>query len=198
MARKGNPTACYKPASNLSQCNVSVYFDHSNALSAKVPQHLQVDHITALLDGRLNGDRFRPTTHSITAVETLPDLSNLTDVSKRLANDTAVLYYKEDSPAASVIRPTAVCIGAHDKVHRLSQRGLATRIRHAVAETTKSFPTPCGLYFCFAHDSSPLSTAPEKRMLRLLLTIWIRRRRTAVSCTTLQPSSRIACERRFH
>jgi hypothetical protein len=56
-ASKDSPDACAAPAStNLSKCNVSVYFDQNNAKAAEAYKKTEgVKAITALLDGRLDG-----------------------------------------------------------------------------------------------------------------------------------------------
>ena len=102
-ASKDSPDACSAPAStNLSKCNVSVYFDSNNAKAAEAYKNAEgVKAITALLDGRLDGmdqintyDKF----DNCSFGNFYPNLQNLTQTSlKRLANDTATLYCKEPS-----------------------------------------------------------------------------------------------------
>ena len=56
-ASKDSPDACSAPAStNLSKCNVSVYFASNKARAAEAYKNAEgVKAITALLDGRLDG-----------------------------------------------------------------------------------------------------------------------------------------------
>jgi len=176
-ATKETPHACNKPAStNMSQCNVSVYFDSNNLRAAEVYNAIDtVDSVVMMIDGRMNGweqitsyDNYDKCNFS----NFYSNLQNLTDHSlERLANDTVNLYCKDDvidglqidlEPYAGIYQePLSKYIGYLGEL--MLDENETSGCRNDAHPHGRSLS-----YYAFAHDIWNSTTVPHETFNKML------------------------------
>jgi hypothetical protein len=158
---KDTPTACHAPAStDLSKCNVSVFFDVNNQAAAQVYKKTDgVEHIIALLDSRMDGWAQIEAYNDYDGCkfgDFYPNLGNLTDMSiDLLAKDTAELYC-----AVDIVDGVQVDLEPYREPYKTPLRKFLTKVREYMYDENKT--TGCRTdthpkgrsvsYFTFAHN----------------------------------------------